>query len=128
MSTSTAIAISSAQSSAALAAAAQAKRIACEGIILNFDAKGATVEAMRVYADCVNRLHPEDLTPDQAGALKIVLALCFIGAAFGAYKGYEEDGIVSAIMFFIMGFVITGVALVIIYLLLVAASYVLGIG
>lgn len=128
MSTSTSIAISSAQSSAAMAEAAHAKRIACEGVLNSFDAKGATVEAMRVYADCVNRLHPEDLTPDQAGMLKIVLTLCFVGAAIGAYKGYEEDGIPFSVLGFVMGFVVTGVAIGIIYLFMAAAAYVLGIG
>jgi len=110
-----------------MAAAAHAKRIACEGILNSFDAKAATVEAMRVYADCVNRLHPEDLTPDQAGMLKIVLSLCFVGAAIGAYRGFEDDGIGMSILGFIMGFVIVGVGVIVLYLFAAAAAYVLGI-
>ena len=94
---------------------------------MNFDSKGATVAAMQVYADCVDLIHPQ-YTDGDLSLLRYVLIACFIGAAFAAKYGWDEDGPVMASVGFICGFAATGAVLFVIALLLTAAGFVLGIG
>lgn len=117
-----------AQSSAAVAAAQEAKRTACEGFMPTFDAKTASVEAMRRYADCVDLLYAEPLTDAQTLVLKLVLVACFIGGGVGAWVGWDDgfNGVVGPILGFLVGFVMTGVGLLIIGLLFAAGAWVIG--
>lgn len=83
MSTSIAISTMAAtQSAAANAAAREAKEKACVVLVQSYEAKGATVEEMRSYAECVNTLHPDDLSPGAVSALKVCVLVCFGFAAF----------------------------------------------
>lgn len=122
---STTLAISTSQSSAAMAMAHSAKVKACEGIVMNFDAKGAAVEAMQVYADCVDLLHPQ-YTDGTLSMLRYALIACFIGSAFGAKYGWDEDGPVMAVLGFIVGFAGTAAALFVLWLLLMTGAFVVG--
>lgn len=126
----TAIAVSTAQSSAAIAAARAAERRACEGIVGNFDAHGATVEAMRIYADCVDLLHPDPMTGDQVSLLKYFLIACFIGSGVGIWWCNNDDfidhTIGDTIMGFILGFVGTGLGLFLIGLVIAAIAFIFG--
>lgn len=131
MTTSTAIAISTAQSSAAMAAARAAERRACEGVIQTFDAKGAAVEAMRVYADCVDLLHPDPMTGSEIEFLKYFLIACFIGSGVGIWWCHKEQfvgGVIGdTIIGFFVGFVGTGVGLFIIGLIIAAVVFIVGV-
>ncbi len=126
---STAIAISTSQSSVAIAAANRARRVACEGLVGNYDPKGASIELMREYADCIDLLYPDPLTPIEAQWIKYVLIACFIGGGLGSWymarEGFGDwyDYPVG----FVFGFLGTGAVLGILGLLLMALGFVLGV-
>jgi len=122
MSTSTAIAISTAQSSAVMAMAAEAERKACEVMISTFDPKGASVKALQMYSECIERIYPNDMSPESIAQMKVFILICFAGAVFGAVKGYQEDGVVMSIVSFIVAFLVTGVVAFIIGLALYAVG------
>lgn len=113
-------------SSASIAISAEAKRKACEGVLNSFDAKGANVEAMRVYSDCVQLIHPEDLSDGNIIAIKVVLVLCFIGGAVGGFlsESYLGGEIVDRIMGFLSGFLLTFAAICIMFLLVMALCFI----
>lgn len=61
---------------AATVAANAARKEACNASVKGYTHDGATVAEMRVYADCVNRLHPGDGAATLVfGALVVVIAL-----------------------------------------------------
>jgi hypothetical protein len=109
--------------------AARAKRIACEGLVGSYDPKTASVELMREYADCIDLLYPNPMTPVELGWLKLLLIACFIGGGIGSWWFGKDswDGIVGYIMGFFLGFVGTGVGLFILGLLLAALGFIVGL-
>ncbi len=92
---STSIAISSAalaSSAAANSAASAAKKTACMSYIQNYKAETATVEEMREYASCVERLHPNELSDGGIIAVKVLIVAAIVGIFIGAYQArYERD-------------------------------------
>jgi hypothetical protein len=117
---STAIAVAAAQR------AEEAKKIACEGVLQSFDPKGATVEIIKGYADCVNLLHPNDMLPSDIILIKFTLISCFIaGIAAGIYFG-KEWGILNGVVSFVVGFVLTGCGFIILGLLIMAIKFIAG--
>ena len=125
---STAIAIASyGQSAAAIAMAHEAKITACQNLVGNFDAKSASVDAMKAYADCVELLHPQNMSIDDINAIRLVLACCFIGAGVAAYCGYKSYGCLLGVFSFIVGFMGTGSGIILVYLLIQAIKFTLGI-
>ena len=93
---STSIAIATAANSQALIAQQQADHAAkmvCEAIMPAYAHWSATMEQMRIYADCVNRVYPVPLSHDSVIALKVAVALLFIGTIVGAWRGWDDyDG------------------------------------
>lgn len=103
---STSIAIASAANTQALIAQQQADRaakMACEAMMPAYTHQGATVDQMRGYAECVSRLYPVPASGDELIALKVAVALLFIGVIGGAWAGRNdcEGPIMGAFMGFI---------------------------
>lgn len=116
-----------AQSAAAMAEAHEAKVKACEAIIQNFDSKGATIEAMKLYADCVQFMHPDDLTPDEVYLLRLAVVICFAGAVAAAVYSFKKDNSIPlCVIGFVCGFFVTGVSIFIFSLLVYMACFAMG--
>jgi hypothetical protein len=93
-------------SSVALAEASAAKTEACKATVKTYKPETATVAEMRGYAECVQRLHPNDLPSGAVIAIKIAIVLVLIGAIVGAWKSYKDRdyfGWFDVSMGFVMG-------------------------
>lgn len=92
---STSIAISTAANTSAVIAQQQAERamkLACEAMMPTYTHQTATVEQMQVYAKCVEKLHPEELSFGAVIALKIAIVIVLLSTAVGGYigsRGYD---------------------------------------
>lgn len=107
---STSIAIATAANTQAMIAQQQADhaaKVACEAMMPTYTHQGATVELMHAYADCVNRVYPNPMSHDSLIALKIAVALLFVGMIVGAWRGHDNcDGpAMGAVEGFIVVFV-----------------------
>lgn len=88
MSASTGIAVVAvAQSSVAMQMANETRMAACKTAMPLYDAKTATVEQARDYAECVRLLYPTDLPSGMAVALKVAFVLALIAGGVGAWRG-----------------------------------------
>lgn len=115
---STSIAISSSASAASLAAQAQARKArkdACESVLNSFDAKGATVEHKKTYAECVQLLHPDPMTHSETFAMKGLFVVLLIGLVIGAIYGWQEDGPEMALLFGLLGAIVLPAGIVAVY-------------
>jgi hypothetical protein len=79
-------------SSVALAEAIAAKTEACKATVKTYKPETATVAEMRGYAECVQRLHPNDLPGGALIVVKVAIVLVLLGAVVGAWKSYRERG------------------------------------
>jgi hypothetical protein len=93
---STSIAIATAANTTALIAqqqAAEGAKMACQAWMPNYTHANATVEKMQAYAECVNRVYPQPMSPDSMIALKVAVALLFVGVIVGTWRGMNDyDG------------------------------------
>jgi hypothetical protein len=88
MSTSAAMAASaSASATASNAQAQQAMRKACEASVIGYEHNTATIAEMHGYAQCVERLHPQEFGPESAIEVKVFVAVLMIAAVVGAVDG-----------------------------------------
>lgn len=99
---STSIAIAAAANTTAMIAqqqAAEGAKMACQAWMPNYTHATATLEKMHAYAECVHRLYPEPMSTDSMIALKVAVALLFIGTIVGAWRGMSDyDGPVMGAM------------------------------
>lgn len=124
MAASTAIAtIAMVQSSIALQQAEQAKTEACKGTVATFNAQGATVEQMKSYASCVQRLHPEPVTQEGIWVAKGAIVLVFLGIIAGIIFTYRDsneygsNGVVDYFLYALLGgLILPAVAAILIFL------------
>ena len=94
MSTATSIAISSAanaQAAAANAAAQEAARTACMTYVKGYQHDRATVAEMQGYAECIDRLHPQELSADGLSAAKLVVGVLLAGVVAGIVHAYRDS-------------------------------------
>ena len=104
MSASTAIALSA--NSTAITAntvAQEASRKACLAFVRGYNHDVATVEEMREYAGCIEKLHPAALEEGSLLVVKIMILIVFaavIGGVFyeKKYKVWWSEGWVGAIL------------------------------
>lgn len=87
------VATNSANIAAAEAAqrAREAKKIACESLVVNYQHNQATVEQQQQYADCISLLHPTSCDEGYIIGLKVIIVIALIGAIIGAYKGATDS-------------------------------------
>lgn len=102
------VAISAANSAAAQAAADEAARQACIVTMHGFRDEGATVEEKQAYAECVNRVYPQELSGSDAILMKVFIVLALVGAAIGVWWGLRDD---DQPLTTILGFVLGGLIL-----------------
>lgn len=88
--TATAIAASAAASAAAANSAAidARKRAECAESMPKFAHETASVSERQVYANCVDLIHPQEMTGPEVIVAKIVIVLAFVGAGIGARFGW----------------------------------------
>ena len=104
MSASTAIALSANSTAAAANAIAQeASRKACLAFVRGYNHDVATVEEMREYAGCIEKLHPADPVGNDLLVIKIIILIIFattIGGIFyeKKHKAWLSEGWVGAIL------------------------------
>ena len=104
MSASTAIALSANSTAiAANAVAQEASRKACLAFVRGYNHDAATVEEMREYAGCIEKLHPADPAGNDLIVVKIMILIVFaavIGGVFyeKKYKVWWSEGWVGAIL------------------------------
>lgn len=111
--TAVAIAATSSSSSALIAARAAQERRECEAFVSSYKAQSATVEEMRVYANCVGRLHPAPVVdPAAITMLRIAIVFVVICGIVGAFVGLKDehmyDGPISAIVWVFMSLLMGG--------------------
>lgn len=132
MSTSTAIAVmANTQAAVAEAEAAQAKKIACNGLMSAYEPKTATVQQMRGYADCVNLVYPDQMSPEVVILLKCAVAVVLIGMVIGAVKGFIENDsfggrLMSTFFYAFMGAMIPAVVFGVLGLITAGVMFVVG--
>lgn len=99
---------------------------ACEAVVNSFDAKGATVDAMRQYADCVDLLYTD---PNENVLLRVGLALCFVGAILLPIIISREERLSLGEIFAIslLGFFGTLCAVVLIYFFVFCVALIFGV-
>ncbi len=89
MSASTAIALSANSTAiAANAIAQEASRKACLGYVRGYNHDVATVEEMREYAGCIEKLHPAALEEGSLLVVKIMILIVFATTIGGVF--YEK--------------------------------------
>jgi hypothetical protein len=104
MSASTAIVLSA--NSTAIAAnsiAKEAERKACLGYVKGYTHDVATVEEMREYAGCVERIHPANFAGNDLLVVKIMILVVFAAIIGGVLyekknRGFMSEGWVGAII------------------------------
>ena len=122
----TAIAISSSANAQAAAALSKAKDAACRAEMPGFEHNTATVQEMQGYANCVNRLHPEDtgLTSAIAWVVLICMVLGVVMTGVIRWKSWGSWGPLDFVMVYVMStlglivaaFVVSGLAVLFTYL------------
>lgn len=96
---------------------AKAHDEACKVTIQTYEAHTATVEQMRDYASCVNRLHPSEMTGGEVIALKIIIVLVLTGAVIGCIKppfAHGQPDLEDRVMGFVVGAIATACGLLVI--------------
>lgn len=116
----TAIAISSSANAQAAAALSKAKDAACRAEMPGFEHNTATVQEMQGYANCVNRLHPEDtgLTHNIAWVVMICMILGVVITGVMRWKSWGSWDPLDFVMVYVMStfglimaaFVVSGLA------------------
>ena len=116
----TAIAISSSANAQAAAALSKAQDAACRAEMPGFEHNTATVQEMQGYAQCVNRLHPEDtgLTHSIAWVVLICMILGVVITGVMRWKSWNSWDPVDFAMVYVMStlglivaaFVVSGLA------------------
>ena len=77
----------------------------CLNIIQSYDSKTATVEQMQAYSECVQRLYPNTMQPENLIAFKVLIVCSFIFWGVSSWVNIEYcDSWPEAIG---MGFMIT---------------------
>ena len=122
----TAIAISSSANAQAAAALSKARDAACRAEMPGFEHNTATVQEMQGYAQCVNRLHPEDtgLTHSIAWVVLICMILGVVMTGVLRWKSGNSWDPVDFAMVYVMStlglivaaFVVSGLAVLFTYL------------
>lgn len=126
MSGATAIVISSSANAQAAAALSEAKDAACRAEMPGFEHNTATVQEMQGYANCVNRLHPEDtgLTSAIVWVVLICMVLGVVMTGVISWKSWGSWGPLDFVMVYVMStlglimaaFVVSGLAVLFTYL------------
>jgi hypothetical protein len=123
MSTSAAIAASaSASATAANTQAQQAMRKACEASVIGYEHNTATISEMHGYAQCVERLHPQEFGLESVLMVKMIVAALMIAAVAGAVDGCVRNWHHEPIQGAVVG-LFAGVFAVILVFLLGAGAY-----
>lgn len=101
----TSIAIASGASAQAAAASARAARAECIAAMPQHNPKTATVQEMRYYAGCVYRVHGsgEPMSDGLVLIFKVAVVFLLAGFGVGAWKGYNDEGVVVGFMYGIGG-------------------------
>jgi hypothetical protein len=103
MSAATALSISaSVQAAAANQQSHEAKVVACKAYLPTFNAQTATIAEARQYADCVSLAYPHQASGETVLLGKALIVCLLVGAAIGAVRGYQEDGVVGSAMYAFM--------------------------
>ena len=121
---STSLAIATASNSAAILAQQQAERaarVACEAMMPAYTHHGASVDQMRVYAECVDKLYPLPMATGDTIALKIAVVFLFVGVIVGAWK--ERNSWDGPIMGAFTGFVGVLIFEVVIFMIVAALFF-----
>lgn len=115
MPTTAAVAISAAANANATAAniaAQEAARKACAALVRGYEHDRATVEEMREYAGCINRLHPTPMQPGDLMIWKVVVLVLLFGTLAGIVwqwrNEFSSGPIEAVLMGGLIGFVASG--------------------
>ena len=77
----------------ALAVSLDAKEdAACALAMAGFKHDGATVAEMQQYANCVQRVHPEEMPDTGVWVIKAVIGVLLLAAIVGAVQGFLRGG------------------------------------
>lgn len=94
-------AISTTNAAIASQRASDAKAERCKVEVMNFDSKTATIEQQKSYADCIQTLNPEPMSPEVIIALKVWFVLSLLAGVFGGVFGGVSEGPENAIVWFL---------------------------
>lgn len=75
--------------------AKEAKIHICSEFMPKFNETTATVEQKQHYAECVNLVHPAQISDGVTIFIKVLIVCAFVGLLWGAWWGYEKDGAVG---------------------------------
>lgn len=94
-------AAANANSAAANAAAQAAAKMACMAYVRGYEHDRATVEEMREYSGCIDRLHPQELSADVMTGLKVVVVVLLAGMVIGVVREWRDSfrgGLIETVM------------------------------
>ncbi len=108
----TGIAVGAAAQSAANSAKIAAEHLArCRTDIEDFRPEGASVERMKSYAECVQYMYPDPVSPESVPYIKAGVVLALVAFVVGAVWGWKEErsmvfaGIAAIMAPVVLGFV-----------------------
>ena len=91
----------SVQSAANAARIAAEHRARCRTDIADFHPEGASVERMKSYAECVQYMHPDPVSPESVPFIKAGIVVLLVSMVAGFWWGKKEEnwlfGIIAAI-------------------------------
>lgn len=108
----TGVAIGAAAQAQATAAMIAAENARCTAVLTQPLMTTASVDEKRDYAGCIFRVHGsgEPMTEASAILLKLLIVVCFVGAGFGAWVGWRQEGGPFAVMGLVIGAMTAGCA------------------
>jgi hypothetical protein len=72
--------------------AAEAKRIACESFVKDYEHNTATVHDRRQYAQCIQLLQPVEVSGSAALLLKVCIVCGLIGGVVWGWRAWRDSG------------------------------------
>lgn len=80
-----------AASTASALASKRSTEAKCNELVSGYEHTTATIEQRQEYADCIDMMHPSQLTGDEVIGLKIIIVCAFVGALVSYWKGRDSS-------------------------------------
>ena len=90
---------------------------ACASLLSTFNSAGSTPRQRQEYVACVERLEPQELTPEARHDLQVagglLLLALLVGAIIGAWRAHPYERLLGAFVGMLGGFVMSIIAVLI---------------
>ena len=80
-----------AASTASALASKRSTEAKCNELVSGYEHTTATIEQRQSYADCIDMMHPSQMTGHEVIGLKIIIVCAFVGALVSYWKGRDSS-------------------------------------